>query len=53
VDDFRRRLVREIREKAPRAHTYASENSDVYRAHDAGRDAALRCVETLPTEERT
>lgn len=50
VDEFRRRLVREIREKVPRAHTYASENSDVYQAHDAGRDAALRVVETLTTE---
>lgn len=50
VEAFKKKLVSEIRDKVPRAHTYGSENADVYWAYDAGRDAALKVLESLPTE---
>ena len=39
--------------KVTRAHTYASENADIYRAHDAGQEDMLRdCERYFKARER-
>ena len=41
------RVEREMWAAVPKAHTYASENADVYRAGDAARDRCVKVVRRL------
>lgn len=48
IQQERERLVVEIKKvEIERAHTYASENADVYRAYDSGQEAMKNRIITL------
>ncbi len=38
------------RRAVPRAHTYASENADIYRAADSARDRSIKAIRALQPE---
>ncbi len=59
IADGYRRGQEEMRERAafacqkavPLAHTYASENADLYRTADATRDRCITAIAALPIKE--
>jgi hypothetical protein len=42
--DEREANITACRKAVPRAHTYASENADIYRAGDAARDMCIAAI---------